>query len=260
MNYNSRRAPGANVARIQFGYEGKPYALKNFALDTPVPREFSQDAQTVPNIDLGKRAVNTLMNSLTLTLEIEQAELATNAENYGNDNKRALTMDEAWNTDSSNPIEAIEEAKDQVRLSCGVDPNRMAISSKGFRNLKNHPKIIERFKYTSAESITAKMLAALLELDELAVGKATYIEPDDATMAPKEAWGNFAVLGYVPVQDAAMDQPSFGYTYTLTGHPFVEMPRWDGDCRSWVYGMTYQRAPQLTGIASGFLFSNIVGE
>lgn len=258
VNYNSRRAPGASVQRIQFGYEGKPYALQNFALDTPVPREFAQDAAAVPGLDLGKRAVNTVMNSLTLTLEIDQAALATNAENYGDNNKRALAGADCWNSATSCPMLDVENAKEQVRATCGVDPNRMVINSKGFRALKHHPKIIERFKYTTAESITAKMLAGLFELDELAVGKATYLDPKTPDATAKEAWGNFAVLGYVPSQDAAMDQPSFGYTYTLTGHPFVETPRWDGDCRSWVYGVTYQRAPQLTGIASGFLFQNIV--
>lgn len=259
VNYNSRRAPGASVQRIQFGYEGKPYALQNFALDTPVPREFAQDAAAVPGLDLGKRAVNTVMNSLTLTLEIDQAALATDATHYGNSNKLALAGTACWDDDLSTPMQDIENAKDQVRTTCGIDPNRMVISSKGFRALKHHPKIVERFKYTTAESITAQMLAGLFELEELAVGKATYLDPKTPDAAAKEAWGNFAVLGYVPSQDAAMDQPSFGYTYTLTGHPFVETPRWDGDCRSWVYGVTYQRAPQLTGIASGFLFQNIVG-
>jgi len=259
VNYNSRRAPGASVQRIQFGYEGKPYALQNFALDTPVPREFAQDAAAVPGLDLGKRAVNTVMNSLTLTLEIDQAALATDAAHYGTSNKLALTGISCWNSDTSAPMSDIENAKEQVRATCGVDPNRMVISSKGFRALKHHPKIVERFKYTTAESITTDMLASLFDLEELAVGKATYIDPKTPDAPAKEAWGNFAVLGYVPSQDAAMDQPSFGYTYTLTGHPFVEAPRWDGDCRSWVYGVTYQRAPQLTGIASGFLFQNIVG-
>lgn len=46
---------------------------------------------------------------------------------------------------------------------------------------------------------------------------------------------------------------------TLRGHPFVEPARWEGSKRSWVYGVTYERAPVLTGIASGFLFQGITG-
>lgn len=260
VNYNSRRAPGADAVRIQFGYEGKPFSLRQFTLDVPVPREFMDDAATVPGIDLGKRATTTAMDSLTLTLEIEQAELATNPESYAEDNRRELGGSEVWNNPDSDPIADIDAAKDQLRTTSGIEPNVMVIHNGGFKALKNHPKIVERFKYTTAESITAKMLAGIFDLEELAVGKATYIDPRDGEdSAFKEAWNNSAVLAYVPVQDRAQEQPSFGYTYTLRGHPFVEQPRWEGNNRSWVYGVTYERLPVLTGISSGFLFRNIVG-
>lgn len=258
FNYNARRAPGANAKNIQFGYEGKPYALSQFTLDAPVPREHIQEAQRVPGVDLGKRATNTVMDSLTLTLEIDQADMACNAANYGANNKLALTGSSKWISPDSDPIGDIEAAKDQVRMTCGIEPNRMVVRNDGFKALKHHPKIVERFKYTTADSITTKMLAGLFDLEELAVGKASYADDMNAAVPFKEAWGNAAILAYTPVQDAAMEQPSYGYTYTLTGHPFVEQPRWDGDKRSWIYGVTYERAPQLTGIASGFLFTGVV--
>ncbi len=257
FDYKARRAPGADAISIQFGYQGKPYTLEQFSLDVPVPREHMEEAEAVPGIDLGKRAVNTAMDTLTLTLEIDQANLAGNPANYGALNKVALVGSARWNNPASTPISDIEQAKDQVRTTCGVDPNRLAISSKGFKALKRHPSIVERFKYTTADSITEKMLAALFDLEDLVVGKATYVDSDAAGAPFKEAWGNFACLAYVPSQDAALEQPSFGYTYTLKGHPFVEPPRWEGTKRSWVYGVTYERKPVLTGIASGFLFQNI---
>jgi len=256
LDYKARRAPGADVKMIQFGYEGKPYALAQYTLDAPVPREHIQEAETVPGIDLGKRAVNTVMDSLTLSLEIEQAAMATNAANYSANNKIELPV--PWsNHDASNPIQDIDTAKEHVRATCGVEPNRMVVPSKAFKALKNHPKIVERFQYTSAESITAKMLAGLFDLDELGVGKASYVDDLESSTPFKDAWGNAAVLAYVPVQDAALEQPSFGYTYTLTGHPFVEQPRWEGGKRSWVYGVTYERQPVLTGSSSGFLIKNV---
>ena len=257
LNYKSRRAPGADAINIQFGYEGKPYSLSQFSLDAPIPREHMEEALTVPGIDLGKRAVNTAMDSLTLTLEIEQAELAGNPDSYPASNKLTLAGTAKWSNADSDPIGDIDAAKDHVRTTCGVEPNRMVIGNTGFRALKRHPKITERFKYTTAESITAKMLAGIFDLDELNVGKATYVENLDANSVFKEAWGNFACMAYVPTQDAALDQPSFGYTYTLKGHPFVEPPRWEGRNRSWVYGVTYERRPVLTGMAAGFLFQNI---
>ncbi|WP_165905241.1 hypothetical protein [Rhodovulum euryhalinum] len=44
----------------------------------------------MPGIDLGKRAVNLVMDALTLTLEIEQAELALDPANYPVENQLTL--------------------------------------------------------------------------------------------------------------------------------------------------------------------------
>lgn len=258
FNYKARRAPGADAMNIQFGYEGKPYSLDQYSLDVPVPREHAEEAE-VPGIDLGKRAVNTAMDTLTLTLEIEQAELAGNPASYAIANRLALTGGDRWDSETSDPVADVEAAKDQVRTTCGIEPNRMVVDSKGFTALKNHPKIIERFKYTTSDSITAKMLAGLFDLEELGVGKTTYVDSTDPGAPFREAWGNIAALAYVPTQDAALEQPSFGYTYTLKGHPFVEPPRWEGSKRSHVYGVTFERKPVLTGMASGFLFTGITG-
>lgn len=258
FNYKARRAPGANAKMIQFGYEGKPYLLEQYSLDVPIPREHSEEAQAVPGIDLGKRAVNVAMDTLTLTLEIEQAELATNPANYDANHKVSFADGAGWgNHADSNPIDDVLSAKDAVRRSCGMEPNRMVIGARPYLSLQRHPTIVERFKYTTADSITPKMLAGLFDLEEVVVGKASYIEEKDENLF-KDAWGNAAVLAYTPTQDAALEQPSFGYTYTLKGHPFVEPPRWEGSQRSWVYGVTYERAPVLTGITSGFLFQNLV--
>lgn len=244
-NYKARRAPGADTMSIQFGYEGKPFSLDQYSLDAPVPREFVQDAETVPGVDMGKRAVNTVMESLTLSLEIEQGQIASDPANYSPNNRVALSGDDRWDDPVSNPIADVEAAKDQVRTTCGVEPTRMVVANAGFKALKQHPKIIEWFKYTTGESIMAKMLASLFDLEELAVGKAVYM--DDVTEQPafKEAWDNMAVLAYTPTQDAAMEQPSYGYTYTLSGHPFVEPPRRDGGKRSWVKVMAGQASPAL---------------
>lgn len=257
--YAARRSPGGPTLTISFGYEGKPFSLVQDALNAPAPREILEDAAKVPGVDIGKRAVGTVMQSLTLTLEHEQAGLATNPDNYPDGRRKVLAAGAKWSNPDSNPAKDIATAKEIVRLGCGLDPNRMVISQPTFNALKEHPKIIERFKYVSAESITAQMLANILELETLAVGKATVLL-DAAEDAPfSDVWGNCAVLAYVPKAPSGFEEPSFGYTYTLKGHPFVEAPWWDNGVKSWVYGVTYERAPVLTGMSAGFLLQDVTG-
>ena len=231
-------------------------------LPAAIPREIMSDAIAVPGLDLGTRATNSVMNILTLGLEVEQAALATNPANYDNQHKAALSdaateaAGKPWSDPDSDPVQAVDDAKDAVRATAGVEPNRMVLSKPVFNSLKRHPKVVERFKYTTADSITTKMLAALLDLETVVVGMASVLasNADDAPFT--DVWGNFAVLAYVPEKPSGLEEPSYGYTYTLEGHPFVEKPEWDNSKKSWVYGVTFERAPVMSGMLSGFLFQN----
>jgi len=251
--YNARRAPGAGTKRIQFGYLGKPFALLNDALEAPVPREYLRDASQVPGIDLGTRAVNLVMRPILLGLEVDQAALALNAALYDANHKVALAGTDKWSDPDSDPIAQMEDYREAVRASTGVYPNVLQLSALAFSALKTNVKVREQFKYTSADSITKEMLAKLFNLEKVEVGEA--VSADDAGVFT-DVWGNNAVLAYVPQNPSGMEEPSYGYTYTMAGHPLVEEPYYDNNAKSWIYGVGFERAPVLSGIAAGFLIQN----
>lgn len=256
--YNTRRAPGSNTKRLQFGYEGKPFALVQDALEGQVPWEHMQDAAQVPGIDMGTEATNEVMAILSLALEIEQAGIATNPDNYGTNHKVTLSGTDQWSHADSDPAKQIREYREAVRSAVGIRPNVMEIPAAGFNALCEHPKILERFKYTSSDSITAEMLARLFNLRRIVVGEAVYMNEGSDQMV--DVWGSSAVLAYVPEQINSRRQPSFGYTYTLEGHPIVEEPYNERNAKSWIYPVTYERVPVLSGIESGFLIRNVAAE
>ncbi|MCV6577435.1 MAG: hypothetical protein OIF58_17060, partial [Cohaesibacter sp.] len=98
----------------------------------------------------------------------------------------------------------------------------------------------------------------LFDLEKIAVGTAVGISSPDPDAPFEDVWGNNAILAYTPQASLGMEEPSFGYTYTLNGHPFVEKPEWVRSIRSHVYGMTYERVPVVTGNMSGFLIQNVI--
>lgn len=251
--YNARRAPGAATKRIDFGYLGKSYALLQDSLEGKVPREFLRDASKVPGIDLGTRAVNLVMSALTLSLEHEQAKLATDATKYDSNHKIALSSTSKWSHEDGNPTAVIDTGKEAVRQSIGIYPNTVLLSAQAYAAAKNNPAVLERFKYTSRDSVTPEMLASLWDVDRVVVGKAVTF--DDAGAA-QDAWGNNAILAYVPLEASTMEEPSFGYTYTMEQHPLVEQPYYDNNAKSWIYPVTFERAAVLTGITSGYLIQN----
>jgi hypothetical protein len=248
--YNSRRAPGGGTKRIQFGYLGKVFALLNDALEAPVPREYLRDAKVMPGIDLGQRAVRIVMNSLLLGLESGQATLALDASQYDANHKIALAGVAKWSDPAALPITQMDTYKEAVRTTVGINPNTLLLSSQAFIALRTNPQIQGQFKYTSAESITTDMIARAFDLEKVVVGKA--VTSDDSG-AISDIWGNNAVLAYVPAGPSGLEEPSYGYTYTMTGHPLVEEAYYDNNAKSWIYGVGFERAPVLSGITSGFL-------
>lgn len=252
--YNGRRAPGAATKRVQFGYLGRAYALKSESLEGQVPREHLRDASKVPGINLGTRAVNLVMGALSLSLEKAQADIALNASNYDSDHKINLTSAK-WSNDANNPCKDIRTGQEAIRASTGIRPNTLVLSATAFAAMRENAKVLERLKYTTKDSITPQMLAALLDLKKVVVGDAVYAGSDDEFT---DVWGNHAVLAYVPTAPSNMEEPSYGYTYTMEGHPLVEEAYYDNNTKSWIYPVSYERDPVLTGITSGYLLQNVV--
>ncbi|MBL1321519.1 MAG: hypothetical protein COA63_010740 [Methylophaga sp.] len=254
--YNTARAPGSATKRVQFGYAAGNYGLSNHALEAVVPREHMRDAEEVPGIDLASGAINGVMRIESLSLEKEQADLARDAAKYDANHKATLSGTSQWSDyANSNPISDVIAGKQAVRSSTGIYPNVIEIPSLVMDVLKEHPKIVEKIKYSERGIVTADILAAVFGVAKVIVGQA--IAFDDAGSAI-DIWGKDVVLAYVPTIVTALEEPSFGYTYTMQNNPMVEQPYWENGIKSWVYGTQYERAPQLTGITSGFLIQNAV--
>jgi len=256
--YQTKRSPGGRTARLQFGYAGKPFALFNDANEVPLPREHIQDAAVMPGIDLGARAVKVGMRNMLLSLEVDQAALATGAGNYGAGNKVTLAGATKWSTATGTPLTDVDAGREAIRQACGMYPNVALMSAVAFNACKNNPNVVARFQYngaagTDASQITPKMLAGLFNVDNVVVGKGVYW--NDANVST-DIWGNNVVLAYTGLGSASLEEPSYGYTYALDGNPLVEEPYWEPQTKSWVYGVTYERAPVLSGISAGYLIQN----
>lgn len=252
---NTRRAPGADKRRIQYGYASDPISLVQDALEGVVPIEHQQEAEAVPGVDLGKGAINMALNIVDLGLEYDSAQLARNAANYGANNKLVLAGTARWTNAASTPQADMDAGKEAVRRMIGRYPNTLVLGPSAFGALKRHAAVKDQFKYTSRESITAEMLAAYFDLSKVVVGKGVFLPETAAeTDVASDIWGDDAVLAYVPQAGDTYQEPSYGYTYELSGYPMVEAPYYERSNNSWIYPTTTERRPYLTGAEGGFLF------
>lgn len=254
---NTRRAPGADKKRVQYGYASDPVSLVQDALEGLVPVEHQEEAQSVPGINLGQGAVKMVLDVVDLGLEYDISQLARDPANYDGNHKNALTGADRWTDPNSDPKADIDAAQEAIRRSIGRYANTLELGPTAARAAKNHPKIKEQFKYTSKDSITDEMLAAYFEVARVIVGKAVYL-PENATddeMAT-DIWGDDAILAYVPMQGENFMVPAYGYTYELAGYPMVNQPYFENSNDSWIYPTKTERRPYLVGAEGGFLIQN----
>lgn len=253
---NTRRAPGGAYQTIQYGYASNPVALQQDALAAKVPWENMEEATKVPGVNLARGSVDLVLDVIALGRECATADLVRNPANYAGNNKLALTGADKWSDHSSDPAKDVKDAKEQIRRRVGRYPTIFTLGPAVFNALSEHPKIMDRFKYTSSDSLTTAMLAKYFDIDEVVVGKAVVLaesasDDDDAD----DVWGDDAILSFKP-KGTNYQVPSFGYTYRLRGHPNVMKPFSDESCDSWVYKIKEEWSPEMTGSDAGFLFQS----
>lgn len=258
MLYATGRSPGQNTKRVTFGYAGSNFVLEQHSLEGVLPRETREEAAAVPGIDLGATTVRGVQDIIELRKEKAQADIARNAANYAASNKVTLSGTSQWNDYSgiSDPVGNIEAGKEVVRQKIGKKANVAVIGALVFSALKNHPKVVDRMKYTGRDVATPELLASLFGLDKVVVGEAIF--SDDAGNFA-DIWGRDVILAYVDLGSVAdKGKPSYGYTYQLEGYVQVEEPYYERNPKSWIYPVTDELAPVMAGPDAGFLIANAV--
>ena len=254
---NTRRAPGANKKRVQYGYDAGPVGLYSHDLEGIVSEEEAAEA-AVPGINLASGAINMVLDVILLELEVNASSLATDANSFAANNKMALSGADKWSDDDSDPEADMLAAREAVRKRIGRYPNKLVLGANVFARLVSHPKIKAHFKYTTANSVTEEMLARLFRVEKVVVGKSVYLPEDvDDDADALDVWPDTAILAYVP-STTNYRVPSFGYTYRKTGHPNVKVPYWEDNCDSWIYPVKYEWNSYHTAIDAGFLFQNVM--
>jgi hypothetical protein len=118
---------------------------------------------------------------------------------------------------TSDPINDIEQGKETVLSTTGFMPNTLVLGYRVFRQLKNHPDLVDRIKYTSSSVLSTEMIAQLFDVERVLVAKAVKATNNEGgTAAYNFAFGDSAMLTYV-APDPGVLTPSSGYTFAWNG-------------------------------------------
>lgn len=262
--YNLRRAPGTATKRVPIKYDGKVYEVAQYAVEVPMPRELIRESEEArrlnltANLDVSRIAMVTANDILGLDYELECAALATDANTYASGHVLALSGGTKWSHADGKPVTDIEAASETIRKKIGKRPNRLSLSADAWRALRHNAQVKTYLPDSQQGPATIDQLKSILNVEEINVGDAVWINDADVGA---DVWGNNAVLAYVPkligaTGDISLAEPAFGFTNVLEGHPFAEQPYYEPGLKSWVYGATYERQPNVAYKTAAFLFQN----
>lgn len=154
--------------------------------------------------------------------------IATNilAQTWADGNSGGADTQGTWGLATTNNtlLTDIFAAKKAIQSKTGLVPNTLVLDYATFLAQQTNPNVSDKIKYTQTAVMTEGLLAALLQLDTVLVGKAIYTtsnetqpESDTPTMVnvwEKNAGKGMGFLCYRP-PSAGLRTPSPGYQYRL---------------------------------------------
>jgi len=217
-----RRAPATESAGGGYGISTDTYSADVWAFHKDVPDQITANADNPLNPL--REAAEFVTNRLLLRREnqfvsdfMTTGVWSTDIAGTAGTATAGQTATQWSNYTSSDPIEDIEAGKAQMLSNTGFEANTLVLGYDVFRQLKNHPDLVDRIKYTSSQTITSEMIAAMFDIPRVIVSKAVKAtNVEGATEAYAFATGKTALLAHVAPQPGLMT-PSAGYTFSWTG-------------------------------------------
>lgn len=206
------RADGVPSAGSGYGLSTAQYSCDVFAFHKDIGPQAMANAD--PAINLEREAAMLVTQRMLIRQERQWATDCFAASIWGTDS----TPSNLWSDyAASDPIGDVETGKRTVLVNTGFLPNTLVLGYDVFIKLKNHPDIIDRIKYTSAETVTLDVLARYFEVDRVMVAKAVYASNNEGeTAAYSFVHGKHALLAYVAPNPGLMT-PSAAYTFVWRG-------------------------------------------
>jgi hypothetical protein len=123
-------------------------------------------------------ATRVAVDNLLLTHEIDWANAYFKTGVWGKDYTGVAsgpTGDQflRWDDAAADPEKDVDKGKRQIYLAGGKEANALLVGFDVWLALKKCPKIIDRVKYTSADSISTAVVARLLGVEKLIVAQST---------------------------------------------------------------------------------------
>lgn len=211
---DDKKADGARSRRITYDATSATYFCDDYGLEDVITER--QKRNTDAPMNLEKDTTENLTDKLYDAKEVRAAELAFTKTSWTNN----TTLTAGWNdytADVADPLSAIDTGVLTIQKAVAKVPNKAVIGRDVVTHLKNNYRVLDRIKYTQRGVVTAELIAAMCELDEIIVGNHVTDSTNEATTASGGfTWGDDMLIAYIN-PSPGMKQVTATKQFTTTG-------------------------------------------
>lgn len=193
------RADGAESNQATFNLTTASYQLVEHALHDDVTDRQRANADTAikPEIDV----TEDLTRKILIRREVDLATIIQTTTNWANSNSLTSTLAWTVNSVTTNPITLLDSVASSILTQSGKIPNTLMLPDASFRAAKEHISIVDRVKYTSADSVTPGILGRLFNVEQVLVAQGIRNTADEGltetTTAMAPIWTDTAFYAYI---------------------------------------------------------------
>ena len=257
----TRRSPKTKGRTVSFNVSSETYFAKNYALLDEM------DYETLVNQDdplkLQEKSARNLFNLLMLDMDNRVASQIRSVSNMGS----GATVSSKWSSKTagtSDPFNDVAVAKNFIRENTGYDPNTIIFGRTAYNALLKHDDILERIKYVQRGVVTADLLAALFDVENVYIGS-SIINTGGENLADSfsDVWGGDTIVGRFAPADADGRDPSLMYgmrwTNPMFGTPMAAETWDDPDHRNFTnIRVQYYQDEKITAPQLGYVIKDCV--
>lgn len=211
-NSVEKRTPGDTYPEGRIKLSNDQYFAPMYHQGYPIPDEDVKNQDDV--VELEQTGAEWIQSQFLLNTEIVVAGIAF-ADSTWDSDLTGGTDFVLWDDyDNSNPVKDIDTYSQTIEQSTAVTPNTLILGRQVFDILKEHPLLLDKFKYTSAGILTPEQVRDALGVESLLIGRAVQETTAEgaATATRAYIWGKKALLLYVPPSPGKR-VASAGYTF-----------------------------------------------
>jgi hypothetical protein len=201
--------------------------------------------------------VASVNDAIALREEMRIATILTTSGNFTN--TAALSGSDRWDASGSDPIAKIRAG---IRACWRGPGSSKLIAYAGgdvYEYLRQHPLVVDKFKYTSNDLPTRQQLAQFFGLDDLLVGDAWNDTANEGqTASYSRIWGkNFGILRVA--DRASIRNASFGYTFRFGQKSTTEWfdPK-PGVAGGYYAKVGLQECHEIVAADAGYLYTTVI--